>query len=704
MKHIRHFVFAALLLLVAPMWAFEVDGIYYRITSNVEPYEVQVTYSYSSHYSGDVVVPESVEYEGIVYSVTSIGLNAFNNSSGGNSGLTSVFIPNSVLSIGGGAFYKCDGLTSVTLGNSVTSIGWSAFYGCTKLSSIDIPNSVTIIEREAFKGCVELTSVSLGNSLEKIEYWAFEECTSLTSVHLPNSLTSIESSAFEDCTSLTSVTIGNSLEDISYSAFFNCPSLASITVASGNRKLDSRDNCNAIIETETNTLLVGCKNTIIPNSVTSIRSGAFWGSGLTSLVIPNSVTDIGSQAFVYCSDLTSILVASGNPVFDSRNNCNAVIESETNTLLVGCKNTIIPNSVTIIGGAAFQGCTGLTTLSSFNIPNSVTTIGGHAFWGCMGLTSIIIPNYIDSIGSRAFGDNPGLTSITVELGNPRYDSRNNCNAIIETETNSLRIGCKNTVIPNSVTSIGDCAFHGSTDMTSVTIPKSVTSIAYGAFSGCTGLSSVIIKATIPPTVPTNNVVFEYITGQNALLYVPCGCKDAYANSEGYCWREWNTSLIIDTGFLYDFEVMSNDENYGSVHILQQPDCESNVATVKAEPIGEYLFVHWSANGQVVSLDNPYTFVVDDDVKLVAHFSGMGVDEEFAQSITIAPNPTQSIVNIECESMRNITLCTLDGRVTRTCEVNDDACTLDMTGMSKGIYVLRVETNDSAVINRKIIKE
>ena len=161
--------------------------------------------------------------------------------------------------------------------------------------------------------------------------------------------------------------------------------------------------------------------------------------------------------------------------------------------MAGCKNTAIPNGVTCIGGSAFEYCTSLT---SIEIPSSVTSIGNSAFYGCTGLTFIVIPESVTSIGDDVLSECTGLTSIIVEAGNPQYDSRNNCNAIIKTATNTLVSGCKNTIIPNSVTSIGNSAFYGCTGLTSVEIPSSVTSISYAAFYGCTGLTSITIPNSV----------------------------------------------------------------------------------------------------------------------------------------------------------------------------------------------------------------
>ena len=343
----------------------------------------------------------------------------------------------------------------------VTNIGISAFMYCTKITSITISNSVTSIDDRAFMNCTELTNITIPNSVTSIGFYTFFKCTKLTSITIPNSVTKIDVGAFLGCTGLTSIMIPESVTSIGDSVFSGCTGLTNIDVDSKNTHYHSVNNC--LIETASKKLITGRKNSIIPDdgSVTSIGNYAFYGcKGLTSITIPSNVTSIGVHVFSECTELASINVDSKNTHYHSVNNC--LIETASKTLIAGCQNSVIPDdgSVTSIGGTAFCGYTGLTSIT---IPDSVTSIGQNAFNSCTGLTSITIPNGVTSIGDGAFNNCTGFISIT---------------------------------IPDNVTSIGQWAFGGCTGLTSITIPNSVTSIGDGAFRNCTGLTTITIPGSI----------------------------------------------------------------------------------------------------------------------------------------------------------------------------------------------------------------
>ena len=333
-----------------------------------------------------------------------------------------------------------DGTLTIS-GTDMPDYNWNAPWNShqDEIKKVVIENGVTNIGSSAFTYCSALTSITIPNSVTSIGFNAFMNCSGLTTITIPNSVTTIGDEAFAYCSNLTSIVIGKSVKSILGNWLFrSCNSLTSIIVEKGNKNYDSRNNCNAIIDTKSNTLIFGCKNTVIPNSVTSIGKFAFFEySSLTSITIPSSVTNIGDYAFQDCLNLASV---------------------------------VIGNSVKNVGTCAFANCSSLTSVS---IPSSMMSIKEKAFFGCSSLASIV-----------------------VEKGNKKYDSRNNCNAIIETESNTLMFGFKNTIIPESVTSIGKDAFSGCDGLTSITIPNSVTSIESGGFFYCLNLTSISIPESV----------------------------------------------------------------------------------------------------------------------------------------------------------------------------------------------------------------
>ena len=452
--------------------------------------------------------------------VTSIGSSSFS----GCSGLTSITIPESVTSIGEYAFSGCSGLTcSITVPDNVMLIGDGVFYGCSGLTSIMIPEGVTSIGKNAFRNCSSLTEITIPNGVVSIGGYAFAGCSGLTNIFIPASVatmgkyeyTEVVSGVFDSCNGLTvqfeegmteipnyalygssgivSVKIPSSVTSIGSNAFKGCKN-PKVVFTNGMESIPSGALCNAS----------GVVSVTIPESVTSIGSSAFSGcSGLSSIAIPEGVTSIGEYAFSGCSGLTSITIPEGvtsigEYAFRDCKDLSIVFEEGMESIpsgalcnASGVVSVTIPESVTSIGSSAFYNCRGLTSIA---IPEGVTSIGDRAFSGCSGLTSITIPEGVTSIGEFAFFGCIGLKSIEVEEGNSVYYSEENC--LIERDTKKLVLGCKVSVIPEGVTSIGCGAFSGCSVLKSIAIPDNVTSIGVYAFSGCSELTSITIPSKV----------------------------------------------------------------------------------------------------------------------------------------------------------------------------------------------------------------
>ena len=563
------------------LWAYDFQSgdLYYNITSSSAPYFVEVTYkSLRSNYSNaTLTIPAQVEYNGTTYAVTGIGNSAFLNAKS----LTSVSIPSSVVNIGGSAFsstplYKdesnwTDGVLYIdncliaaqstisgayNIKEGTRVIAGNAFRACTSLTTINIPNSVVSIGSGAFNCCFALTSITIPNSVTCIGDYTFNECTSLSSITLPNTITSIGEFAFRNCSTLVSFEIPNSVKSIGKAAFMECRNLtSSITIPEG----------MTCVSDSAFSLCTNIPSITLPQTLAQIGNEAFYFcTSLTSITIPKNVTKIGSFAFNYCYP-TTIVVENGNTHYDSRDNCNAIIETANNKLIKGCCNTTIPNTVTQIEGFAFvnQACP-----SSITIPKSVVNIGLFSFYDCY-----------------------ALSSIAIESGNPIYDSRDNCNAIIETATNTLLKGCYNTIIPNTITNIGDYAFDHCSQLISITIPNSVTIVGDYAFYFCTSLKSVVIPDDV---TYIGNLAFFYCAALQSLT-IGSGVRTLGWNAFDYCYD-------LKTVICKLVKVPTESEAYRGIYFMGTAHADATLY-VPMESLEDYKSTYpWNKFGTILPLN------------------------------------------------------------------------------------------------------
>ena len=564
---------------------FNVDGLWYYIENDgaVLCRHVENGVLIASDYNGpsEFIIPSSIEHEGKTWSVTKIGEYSFGN------------------------FRQYDRIQRVVIPSSVTEIGASAFSGLPALESIYIPRSVVKIadnllgeeyttparieiepgnpvydSRENCNAIIKTATNTLivgrqgsmiPSSVTSIADNAFKSCKGLKSIVIPEGVKSIGKSAFEGCSGLTAITIPASVESIGSGAFFECTGIRSIKVAPGNRVFDSREDCNAIVNTRTNELMLACPSTKIPNGIKKIGYRAFYRCSLSNgLDLPEGIEEIADEAFAGCTGyselvlpaslkklgkdvfseikvdmtsisavmamrgqnakptFTSIKVDPANKYFDSREDCNALIRTKDNTLLLACENSFIPQSVKAIGDGAFKDLKGnkeivlpkglehigneafsnYKQVTPLSLPSTVKTIGSSAFKECKMTPDLVIPGKVKEIGDIAFSYSEGIETISIgkgvkHIGSSAFEGLEKVETVVipdgvETIGNFCFSACynlKTVTLPSSLKEIGGSAFQG-TALKEIEIPSGVKVIGPMTFTGCMSL----VKVSLPKTL------------------------------------------------------------------------------------------------------------------------------------------------------------------------------------------------------------
>lgn len=417
--------------------------------------------------------------------------------------LTQVTVPDSVTSIGEGAFQLCDSLKAFAVPKDIKRIEKNVFYNCSKIESISLPDGITSIGEYAFGACPYLEGLTIPDGVKEIGSGAFFSCRSLDELTIPDGVTVINEKVFYGCSGLKNISIPKNITSIGRMAFFECKSLMEIDIPDSVTSIgeEAFGRCETIKEIK------------IPDVITSIENGTFYGcSSLTKIEIPKDVTSIGESAFEDCSSLTGITIP----------NQITSIEESTFSGCSALKEIKIPDGVTKIGVCAFQEC---SSLEKIDIPVLVSDIQEGAFYGCSSLKKIVLPDGIEAIKGTTFAGCTSLTDITIpksvtSIGAEAFEM---CNNLTEF------------TIPNNIKSVGQMAFAMCNGLDKITIPSGVTDMGLYIFYGCISLSKVTMKGTTPPTLGEEAFTdCRFVTENFEGIEVPLNSLDTYKET----WADW----------------------------------------------------------------------------------------------------------------------------------------------------------------------
>lgn len=633
--------------------------LYYKIIYGTD-HEVRLTYpgNLNDPYQGfeepqgEIILPETVMYEGQTYTVTAIDKNTFH----GCANLTgALVIPNTVKTIGSTAFWCCSGFTQLLLPDALESIGSSVFDGCSGLTgTLVLPENLIVLEHSIFSDCSGLTEVIFPSALQVIESHAFSGCSGLVSLTLPSSLQTIENRAFWSCTGLTgTLYIPASVDSIGPCVFSHCHNLDAIIVDPDNPKYYSETN--ALITKNDKTLLAACKNTVIPDNIRRIGSYAFASmSTLTEVPeLPLTLKIIDDHAFNGCP-------------------------------FIG--NLILPDSLEFIGEMAFASCHGLN--GSLVIPDAVTQIGDYAFLECGGFDgTLTLGKSLNSIGNMAFTWCSGFTGSLTIPNSVRimgYSAFSRCSGF----NGSLTISEQLTILKEGT--FYDCSGFSDT----LTIGASLQHIEALALYNVSNLSAIIAKPFNAPQASADGI-FAFIP-TDIPIWLHCGSVESYQNAAG-----WNAFTNYIEDFIYTFHASSADESLGTVVILQEPSCDNgNVAIVQAVPKENAEFYIWKNNGISVSTNPTYTLELKKDSDLKAYFKLYDNLDESTTDMPFYPNPTKGLIRIDLPEVQFVEVFDLLGK---SIFVSEKA-TIDLSGSSSGVYVVKIKLSDGQIKTGKVLKE
>lgn len=407
-----------------------------------------------------------------------IGSNVFNS----NRDITELNLSN-IKEIQESAFSSCLRLRKVTFSSKLEKLHMSAFNNCISLEEVELPTSITVIPTKAFMNCNNLKKVTLGNNVTVIDKEAFSGDYNLESITFPETLKKIKHNAFASCYKIKEIHIGKNVDFISPFAFLGLSAcLEKIIVDPYNTAYSDGEGSNVLINRKTNTLMLACTSSKVPDGVKAIGSYAFaYVNGIERIELPDSVNQIGKCAFSYMGDLKSINL--NNIYFISE---KAFFKSSK------LEKANLPTSLTDVGAKAFA----YTSLKEVVIPTSLVNINDWAFNNIDSLEYFKIPSNMQSFNLHMFDGCGHIKRIEVDPNNPIYDSRMNSNAIIYSSTNTLIYGCQNTKIPSSVVSLSWSGANQIENLEELVIPEGIVSLQSYMFSNCFNLKKVTLPSTL----------------------------------------------------------------------------------------------------------------------------------------------------------------------------------------------------------------